>query len=494
MLLEEFEILCGDAGIGNPTVFERQALAYCAKYGKRDLIFKITPHDLLIPGAVILSLLVKRPSIKQSQGSSPARIVLLDESLLEQAHAFLASLLVKPRPSYRSCKVIGLNGNARDDLRHIGKLPELIVSTPRRLIDHIRRDNLSLAGVANLTVVRTIREDDEATRSFDQDVMFIHSKLSRSAAVHVFTPNLDESEDLQDLTKHPRIVERSEWHIFTNELFMYQVPRPSAEQITAVLCSRSASKAAVLVKDSSEKHIMKKVLSSQNFLKDVQVYIPEEFNTDSGGAASVCAVYGVSVPALQELLHQETGPLLQFPQIIIAGGPEHESFLQTIQEKFNMKTTKQSLPAEQEVISGKIKMLLDDVKQYKHPEELAELRRLIRKNVPFHLRSYLSAYLLRDALGEAPQRKTAQVSEDENMVTLFVSIGKNRKVYPKDLTKLFTEQGNISDSDIGSIRVLDNYSFINVSRDSAQGAIEIMDNMKFRGRNITVSFAKKKTS
>ncbi len=493
MLLEEFELLCGDAGIHAPTIFEKQALALCTKYAKRDVIFEISPYDALIPGGIIPSLLVKRHNVKVSQGNTLCRLVLMDRQLLEEARDFLKHLLEKYRPSYRSCRIIGLNGNAREDLKEIERLPELLISSPQRLIDHIRRENLSLSGVNRMTVLRSPGTEEES-RSFDHDVLFIHSKLISSAAVHLFTRNPHDIEDLKTLTKHPRIIERSEWNISSRELIVSVYDTLTPRRLLDTIYSRASSRVYILCRDEAQKVLIKQALSSQVIPIDAAVSIYHDFHAHMAEGYAFMVVYGLSPLILQEILNPEAGPVPEVPVIISLNQTEQESQFQAIQENFDMKTSKQLKPTDQEILSGKIKMLLEEVKQDKHPDELAEIRRTMRKNVPFHLRSYLFAYLLRDKISESGGREPQAEEDQENMATVFVSIGKNRKVYPKDLTRLFMESAGIKDSDIGMVRVLDNYSFINISRECAQEAIDKMDNMKYRGRNITVNFAKKKTS
>ncbi|HUV07362.1 MAG TPA: DbpA RNA binding domain-containing protein, partial [Spirochaetia bacterium] len=79
-----------------------------------------------------------------------------------------------------------------------------------------------------------------------------------------------------------------------------------------------------------------------------------------------------------------------------------------------------------------------------------------------------------------------------NFTTLFVSIGKNRRVYPKDLTELFMNNLNLKRSDIGEIKIFDNYAFVDVSLDYATDAISKLTGTSFRGRRITVNRARKK--
>lgn len=137
-----------------------------------------------------------------------------------------------------------------------------------------------------------------------------------------------------------------------------------------------------------------------------------------------------------------------------------------------------------ELLKGKIRSIVKRIKEDADPEELNRLRKLVRRNVPIFLRGYFMAYLLKDASGK--------VSVAQDMKTLFVSIGKNRRVFPRDLSRLFSSTLDIKASSIGNIKVLDNYSFIDVPEPLAQKAISLLDGKDFRGRKITVNHARKK--
>jgi hypothetical protein len=80
----------------------------------------------------------------------------------------------------------------------------------------------------------------------------------------------------------------------------------------------------------------------------------------------------------------------------------------------------------------------------------------------------------------------------EKRQTLFVSVGKNRRVYPKDFLALFTELEDVEGDHIGQIKILDNYSFVEVDEDVADAIIGRFDGYEFRGRKLTVNYARNK--
>jgi hypothetical protein len=133
--------------------------------------------------------------------------------------------------------------------------------------------------------------------------------------------------------------------------------------------------------------------------------------------------------------------------------------------------------------------LVRKTKAVNEPEKLTEYRKIFKKCVPFGFRGWVTAFLLKEYLSKDKSLKMPQLKEG---VTLFIGIGKNRKVYPKDLIHLFINTGKIERNHIGEIRILDNYAFVSIETKAAAKAIENLNGINYRGRSLTVNYAKQK--
>jgi hypothetical protein len=83
---------------------------------------------------------------------------------------------------------------------------------------------------------------------------------------------------------------------------------------------------------------------------------------------------------------------------------------------------------------------------------------------------------------------------EEESKRLFVSIGKNRRLFPRDIITLIMSKTSVAREDIGIIRILDNYSFVQVRDTKADEIIEKLTGLRFRGRTLTVNYAKPRSS
>ena len=85
--------------------------------------------------------------------------------------------------------------------------------------------------------------------------------------------------------------------------------------------------------------------------------------------------------------------------------------------------------------------------------------------------------------------ETPSFSEEES-ARLFVSIGRNRRVFARDILALINARAGVDRDDVGTIRILDNYSFIQVRTSAADAIIGALNGQPFRGRTLTVNYAR----
>ncbi len=81
-------------------------------------------------------------------------------------------------------------------------------------------------------------------------------------------------------------------------------------------------------------------------------------------------------------------------------------------------------------------------------------------------------------------RRRSDRHEDEDMVRLFINIGKNQHIKPGDLVGAIAGESGISGRMVGAIDIYDSYSFVDVDRRNADKVMKAMRNVKIRGLNV----------
>jgi ATP-dependent RNA helicase DeaD len=234
--------------------------------------------------------------------------------------------------------------------------------------------------------------------------------------------------------------------------------------------------------------------------------------------------------------------------VIIALG-EREKDLGRLQEATGVAFEKKELPDDDALLTGAIDRILRRM-QGEDKADLVRLRKRIRRQVPLLLRPLFMASLLKSQLSipsvatathprvastgrqrsssatlpqvstsevpipprghrgrfgrstpepggpskpsEGPRTSKAETRADGDYAQLFVSVGRNRRVYARDLTELFTEKLQLVSGEIRGVRVFDKYSFVDIARPKAEEAISKLSGLEVKGRPITVNYAKKK--
>ena len=186
-----------------------------------------------------------------------------------------------------------------------------------------------------------------------------------------------------------------------------------------------------------------------------------------------------------------------------------------------------------------LKAFLEDavnkVKTQENPDVLGDVKKVFKKSVPLTLRMYVAAYLAKEAqkhfrggfrsqrrerdfqerntrfqnerqrtkerkqFNPEPAAKTEEraprprVQIDPSVAaTIFISIGRNRRVFPRDLVGLLISVAGLERDRIGDIRVLANYSFIQLFSEDSEKVIKALDGYDYRGRKLAVSYSKQK--
>ena len=157
-------------------------------------------------------------------------------------------------------------------------------------------------------------------------------------------------------------------------------------------------------------------------------------------------------------------------------------------------------------IKKSVALVLDKMKNEADPVLLNEYRTVFKKEISFFRRSWAAAYLLmcfdqgetgrakyknvaREARSEPREPRHRPLAEEESK-RLFISIGRNRRVSPREILGLINAKAGTPRDDIGAIRILDNYSFVQVREEVAEEIIEALNGQSFRGRTLVVNYAK----
>ena len=150
--------------------------------------------------------------------------------------------------------------------------------------------------------------------------------------------------------------------------------------------------------------------------------------------------------------------------------------------------------------SRKIKELVEEMKLYNNPQELEDMKKTMKKNVPFMMRGYLLAYLYvtrggaRTARPERQERQKPQQTRPvlENATSFYINVGQTSRTSAKELAEFVCEKAGLEASDILSVAYKQNYSFVYIRNDKTEGVIEKVTGQTYNGRKVKMNYSKEK--
>lgn len=183
--------------------------------------------------------------------------------------------------------------------------------------------------------------------------------------------------------------------------------------------------------------------------------------------------------------------------------------LRPIERKINKKFEKKEVPSGEEICKNQLFSLINNVKEtevnhdqidtylesiYSSLEGLSR-EDLIQKFVSVEFNKFLKYYTNSRDLNEAERGRTderGKSRDDENMTRFFINLGRKDDLNPGKLIGLINEQEITDNVEIGQIEILDTFSFFELDKNFTDETINAFQGADFNGRNVNVEITEKK--
>jgi ATP-dependent RNA helicase DeaD len=519
----ELEELLRRAGYARPTLLQRKIVPLIQS--GRDLAVEVE-GDAGKTAAFILPLMTR---LKRGRAGIKAVVVTPSAEDSRKVEREFQRFL---RPGAgRSVTIFALAAEESDRAEHrnLARQPDVVIGVPRRIIDHIRRGNLDFALLQSVVVDRKGSDPE-----FDDDLQFIFSKLPPKKQTILFSTAFDPAgERLIGLLHRPVLLPQADWkqdEAQPEQLFIEVAESRKAAAVAALALAQPTPALLVLCGGGATMRRLVQLLSGLGLR--VQ-YLREDMN--AAEQARIAERFGAGeLPILVATFEAvRRRPLRQATVVIHADlPPSAEAYrpdslvleklitlgqagqYRRLQEAYKVKPKPAELPTEEQALAGALRDILAKVRSEAGSQEMQRYLRLVRRNAPLSMRAYVAAYLLRSMYGahfagapapergkaaERPRERPAGRPEERppqekpaGFTRLFISAGKSRGIFPKDLVAHFTRTLKVERSRLGEIRVLDNYSFLEIDSTLAEKAITALSGSQLKGRQITVNYARKR--
>ena len=407
---------------------------------------------------------------------------------------------------------------------------QIVIGTPGRTIDHIRRGNLKLD---NVRVVVLDEADEMLDMGFIDDIETILNETPRERQTLLFSATMPRP--ILELTKRyqrdPQLakVVHKQLTVPNVEQAYFEVRESMKLEALSRLIDMHDLKLS-LVFCNTKRRVDEVVANLQvrGYLADglhgdmtqaqrdrvmskfrsnaFEILVATDVAARGIDVEGIEAVFNYDLPQNEEYYVHRIGRTARMGKagraFTFAVGKEIYK-VREIQAYANVRIERQKVPSVDDVEEIRLNAYLDKVKEQVEKGGLEHYTNLIERLIDEDYTSMdIAAALLKLSMG-TENGENGGYSGDfddswdagpvkEEMSRLFISIGRNQRIDVKDVLGAIAGETGIPGKRIGKIEVYDKYTFVEVPKKFADDVIRIMNNNQIKGIKIGMEWANKK--
>lgn len=427
---------------------------------------------------------------------------------------------------------------------------QVIIGTPGRVMDHMRRKTLKLDHVHTVVLDEA---DEMLNMGFLEDMETILSELPEERQTVMFSATMPPAiaEIAKKFQKDPQIVRvvKKELTVPKVTQYYYEVkPKNKIEVMCRLLDMYDPKLSIVFCNTKRQVDDLVQELQNRGYfaeglhgdLKQMQrdrvmnsfrngrtdILIATDVAARGIDVDDVEAVFNYDIPQDDEYYVHRIGRTgragREGKALSLVVGKEVYK-LREIQRYCKTKILPQPIPSLNDVTSIKAEKILDSVSEVIRDNELDKIINIVEKRVleEDYTTLDLAAALLKMSMGDEyediteekfPLRSLDDLDDyernnrnrnsrgprnsrsggGENVARLFINIGKNQGIRPGDILGAIAGESGMPGSMVGSIDMFDKYTFVEVPREQADIVLKAMKDVKIKGKNVHMEKANSK--
>ncbi len=419
-------------------------------------------------------------------------------------------------------------------IRGLQKGAQIVIGTPGRIMDHMRRGTLKLQ---NLKMMILDEADEMLNMGFREDIETILESIGEDRQTLLFSATMPKPimDIIHKFQKEPEIVkvvhkelttpnidqiylevkERDKLEVLTRLIDMYSPKlslvfcntKKKVDDVTDLLQSRGypCDKIHGDMKQSLRINVMNKFKRG-----DVEVLVATDVAARGIDIDDVESVFNFDMPSHEEYyVHRigrtgragRTGSAFTF----VTGRDFYT--LRNIMKYTKKKIKKHPIPTLSDIETIKTTIFLEKLKKKINEGNLKKYIKVLEDLIEDDFSAIeVAAALLKmelemtdakeiDIRPDRPQRSERRVNRaggEKGMVRMFINIGKNKKIRPQDVVGAIAGETSISGRNIGDIDIFENYTFVEIPEEFAEEVLQIMSKNTIKGNKINIEPAKGK--
>jgi len=409
-------------------------------------------------------------------------------------------------------------------IRSLQKGVDVVVGTPGRVIDHMKRKTLILKSIKTLVLDEA---DEMLNMGFIDDIENILKHIPADRQTMLFSATIPAeivriSAKYMNNPKKVSVDAKSMIVSKINQVFyevknedkikaltrLFDVEEPS---LTLVFChtkrevddvsgklQQMGYSAGAIHGDFTQAHrdeMMHKFRKS-----DIDILVATDVAARGLDIPDVSHVINYSIPQNPDsYIHRigRTGRMGKSGIAITFVTPRELRQLRLIELSAKTKIKKAKLPTIAEVKKAREQGIMNDIdyiiEKEKHAEYISLVNELSNKySIQDIAASALSLAFSNSEVEDVEEIGLPDLSSGKNNVRLFMTIGRRDNVKVSDIVRTIAAGANIPGNKIGNIALFDKFSFVEVPHNIAEKVIKTVDNTIMYGRKIRIQPARER--
>jgi ATP-dependent RNA helicase DeaD len=420
-------------------------------------------------------------------------------------------------------KIVSVYGGQPIDrqIMAIKKRPQIIVGTPGRVMDHLKRKTLNLE---NISMFVLDEADEMLNMGFREDIDTILKKAPAEKQIVLFSATM--SKGIMDITSKYQKKDAVVIKVASNKL-----SAPKIRQCYLKVAEATKDEAVVRIFESMNTKLGIIFCNTKLKVDEVTSYLQErgykvealhgdikqsqrdvvmrKFRNDKINilVATDVAARGIDVDDIEIVINYNipiddeyyvhrigrTGRAGKEGMSITFVNARQMNKIKNLERYTNSKLEEYTIPSAKELNEKRLEDILAKITREIGANDLTEEIEILNKytestDIPM---IKIAAVLLKLKFDKT-KVKELKISDKLNMdsrrdrVRLFMTLGKKDNLKRSELKDYITEKSDVSKNDIYDVEVLDKFSFITIKESAATKVIKALNNTKYNGRKIAI--------
>ncbi len=434
-------------------------------------------------------------------------------------------------------KVVPIYGGQPIDrqIMAIKKGVQVVIGTPGRVMDHMNRRTLKMETVKMVVLDEA---DEMLDMGFREDIEYILEKIPEDRQTILFSATLakgilDLTKEYQNDPEHIKVVHKELTLTSTDQVYFDVKEKTKTEALCRIIDMYNPELSLVFCNTKKRVDELVEQLQGRGYFAEglhgdlkqpqrdmvmkkfrnrtIEILVATDVAARGIDVDDIDIVFNYDLPQDEEYYVHRIGRTGRAGKsgkayTFVVGKEIYK--LRDIVRYTNSKIKRQNLPTLNDIEEIRSKQYIEKIKATIEEGHLTQYVNMAENMISedysaIDIAAALLKMNLHDEAAEEiefveessyifdkPDKKSKKKS-DKNMVRLFISVGKSKRVQARDIVGAIAGETGISGKLIGAIDIYDEYTFVDVPKDFAKHIIEGMKNKKLKGSKINIERAKK---